>query len=387
MIGAIRMTLEETRERIDAVDAQLLALFNERLDLAADVAAAKRAMGKAIYDPARERQKLYGLAQAAEDTRQAQTVSFFSLLMSMSKAEQARLLSRNDPASPSHSVRAAFEQVDAPFPAAATVACQGVEGAYSQIAATRLFSVPAISFFTTFEGVFRAVRDGFCEYGVLPIENSTAGSVNAVYDLLSEYGFTIVRSLRLKIDHNLMAIPGARLEDIHEVFSHEQALGQCAGYLEGLGLHANVCENTAMAAEMVATSGHGDWAALASRSAAKLYDLQILDEDVQDSDNNYTRFVVISAIPKIYPGANRTSLMLTLKHEPGSLYHVLERFYALDINLVKLESRPIPGRDFEFSFYFDVESPVGSTAFLELIDSLPSVCASCQYLGSYQELL
>ena len=381
------MELDTIRETIDTIDTQLLDLFCTRLELAGDIAQAKQAQGKAIFDPARERTKLLNIATAAPEHLKPQAVSLFSLLMSMNKAEQQRIIHADDPASTSKVVRAALQPVDEPFPAEAMVACQGVEGAYSQIAATKLFHVPGISYFNTFEGVFRAVRDGFCDFGVLPIENSTAGSVNAVYDLLAEYRFTIVRSLRLKIDHNLLARPGVKLEDVREVISHEQAVAQCADYLDTLGVKVTVFENTAEAAAYVAQSDRTDLAALCSRSCAPLYDLNVLAEDVQDSDNNYTRFVVISAEPKIYPGATRTSLMLTLPHEPGSLYRVLERFYALDINLVKLESRPIAGRDFEFMFYFDLDCPVGSTSLDTLLDALDDVCEHYTYFGSYTEVM
>lgn len=381
------MELSDVRARIDAVDAEILRLFNERLDLAADVIAAKKQMDKAVFDPGRERDKLSGIARSVARARQHQAIALFSLLMSMNKAEQQRIAGCAAPDALSNRIRCALKPVDAEFPVTATVACQGVEGAYSQIAATKLFQVPKITYFNTFDGVFRAVRDGFCEYGVLPIENSTAGSVNAVYDLLGQYRFTIVRSLRLKIDHNLLARPGTRIEDVKRVYSHEQALAQCEGYLERHGFAPLVCENTALAAERVARSDEGDVAALASRSCANLYGLSVLDADVQDSDNNYTRFVVVSGTPQIFPGANRTSLMLTISHEPGSLYRVLERFFALDINLIKLESRPIPGRDFEFNFYFDLDCPVGSSSFSALVDSLSDVARQCTYFGSYQEVL
>lgn len=381
------MSLDAIREEIDSIDSQMLELFCRRLDLAADVAAEKAKDHKPVFDPARERTKLLEIAQMAPERLQPQAVSLFSLLMSMNKAEQQRLLHRDDDSSLSASARASLKPIDEPFPATAMVACQGVEGAYSQIAATRLFHVPGIVYFNTFEGVFRAVRDGLCDFGVVPIENSTAGSVNAVYDLLAEYRFSIVRSLRLKVDHNLLAKPGVKLSDVKEVFSHEQAVAQCADYLDGLGVKVTVYENTAEAAEFVAKSDRRDVAALCSRSCADLYDLSIIDEDVQDSDNNYTRFVVISAEPMIYPGATRTSLMLTLTHEPGSLYRVLERFYALDINLVKLESRPIAGRDFEFMFYFDLDCPVGTQALATLLDALDDVCEHYTYFGSYTEVM
>ncbi len=381
------MDLASVRTELDVIDSQLLDLFTQRMNLAARVAAAKAERGKAVYDPAREREKLLDVAKHVPEHLQAQAIALFSLLMSMNKAEQQRIIAKNDQTSRAQRVRAARLSEDTPFPATATVACQGVEGAYSQIAACKLFRVPGISFFNTFDGVFRAVREGFCTFGVLPIENSTAGSVNAVYDLLAKHSFSIVRSLRLKIDHNVLAKPGVRLEDVREVYSHEQAIAQCSGYLDAHGIHAVSCMNTAQAAEMVARSDRTDVAALSSRDCAALYGLDLIDESVQDSDNNYTRFVVISATPQVYPGATRTSLMLTVPHEPGSLFRVLERFYALDINLVKLESRPIPGRDFEFMFYFDIDCPVGANALDTLLDSLDDVCESCTYFGSYTEVM
>lgn len=381
------MDLTEVRTQIDDIDSQLLELFEARMDLARCVAEAKRGMKKAVFDPARERDKLSSLMERAPKELQPQVHSLFSLLMTMNKAEQQRILHADDSESLSARARKAMLPVDETFPALAHVACQGVEGAYSQIAACKLFTVPSISYFTNFEGVFKAVQSGFCEYGVLPIENSTAGSVNQVYDLLAKYRFHIVRGLRLKIDHQLLAKPSTRLEDVKEICSHQQAIAQCASYIEGLGADVTVMENTAMAAQAVAHSERQDLAALSSRACAELYGLETLDADVQDTDSNYTRFVVISATPQIYPGANRTSLLITLKHEPGSLYRVLERFYALDINMVKLESRPIPGRDFEFRFYFDLEAPAGSQVLGELLDSLDEICDQAVYFGTYTEVL
>ena len=193
--------------------------------------------------------------------------------------------------------------------------------------------------------------------------------------------------MRLKIDHNLLAKPGATLADIREVVSHSQAINQCAAYLERLGVRTTVCENTARAAELVSTSGRTDLAALSSRACAELYGLSVLERAVQDSDANYTRFAVISREPAIYPGADRSSIQLTLKSEPGALYRVLERIYALNIDLVKLESRPVPGSDFEFTFYFDLACPAVSPAFATLLDSLDDVCSEMRYFGSYTEVL
>ena len=381
------MDLADIRTRIDAVDEQLLDLFGQRMDLAREVAENKRGTGKAVFDPAREREKLRTVHDAAPEGLSMQATTLFSLLMSMSRAEQVHILNVERADRLSDRIREALVPVDSPFPEVANVACQGVEGAYSQIAATKLFRLPSISYFGTFEGVCRAVRDGFCRYGVLPIENSTAGSVNAVYDLLAEYDFHIVRSLRLRIDHCLLAKPGVKIADIREVTSHEQAVAQCQGLLGRLGVHVTVCENTARAAEKVASSNRTDLAALSSHDCAALYGLEVLEENVQDSDNNYTRFVVISAKPQIFPGASRTSLMLTTKHEPGALYRVLERIYSLGVNIIKLESRPIPGRDLDFMFYFDLDCPVAGGELVQLLDALDDVCDTYRYFGSYTEVI
>lgn len=381
------MDLAEVRTQIDAIDAQMLDLFCQRMALARAVAQSKIQTGKAVFDPARERAKLAHIAAQAPVDLENQAVALFSLLMSMNKAAQLNIMHASRPDAVSKRVRASFLPLESAFPSRVSVCCQGVEGAYSQIAASRLFSIPDISFSPTFDGVFRAVVSGACEFGVLPIENSTAGSVNAVYDLLGSYGCSIVRALRLKIDHNLLALPGVERDEIKEVISHNQALNQCAGYLENLGVRTTVCENTARAAEFVASSGRRDLAALSSLPCAELYGLNAIERNVQDSDANYTRFVVIAREPAVYPGANKTSIQLTLKSEPGALYRVLERIYALNIDLVKLESRPVPGSDFEFTFYFDLACPATSPEFSALLDGLDDVCSSFHYFGSYLEVL
>ena len=268
------------------------------------------------------------------------------------------------------------------------MACQGVEGAYSQIACEKIFKNPFIMYFKNFDGVFTAIEQGLCQYGILPIENSTAGSVKKVYDLMIQHNFSIVRSFRLKVDHNLLANPTTKLSDIKTVYSHEQALNQCAGYLTKLkGVNVVAVENTAVAAEMVANSGRNDVAALCSRNCAELYGLKCLDASVQDQGNNFTRFICISKNLEVYPGADKTSIMMVLPHRPGSLYRVLARLYTLGINVTKLESRPIPDREFEFMFYFDLETSIYSEEFIQLMCELEDLCEEFKYLGSYTEVV
>jgi chorismate mutase/prephenate dehydratase len=203
-----------------------------------------------------------------------------------------------------------------------------------------------------------------------------------------KHKFNIVRSVRLKVDHNLLAIKGTKIENIKEIFSHEQAINQCADFIKSLGqVTVHVVENTAVAAKMVADSGRSDFAALSSRSCANLYGLQCLAGSVQDKGNNYTRFICISKNLEIYPGADRTSIMLVTAHRPGALYKVLSHFYSLGINLVKLESRPLPDRDFEFMFYFDLDASVYNPALAQLLCELEGMCEEFQYLGSYTEII
>jgi len=200
--------------------------------------------------------------------------------------------------------------------------------------------------------------------------------------------FYIVRSVRLKVDHNLVAPKGVKRGDIREIVSHEQAFTQCSGFLEsfGSGVKLTTCENTAAAAEMVANSQRRDIAAISSHRCVSLYDLDCLEKDIQDRSNNYTRFICISKNLEIYPGADRTSIILTVPHEPGSLYKVLGRFYALGINLGKLESRPVPERDFDFMFYLTLETSVYSDALAELLEDISDFSVEFKYLGSYSEV-
>lgn len=378
--------LAECRRKIDQIDTQIRELFLERQAVTADVAAYKAANGKAVLDRSRERANIERASDSVPPELSSYAAVIQTVLMEASRDAQHRLLDLHSDAT--SSIRDALAHQPAYFPLQARVACQGVEGAYQQIAVDRLFRRPQIDFYGNFEEVFQAVESGSADFGVLPVENSTAGSVNRVYDLMYRHDFHIVRSCRLKIDHNLLVRPGTKLQDIRIVYSHEQAIHQCADYLAKLpGARVHVCENTAKAAEHVAQSNRNDVAAIASRDCAPLYGLEILEHSVQDHSNNYTRFATIAKDLTIYPGADRTSLMVVLNHEPGSLYKVLAKFYALDINLIKLESRPIPHRDFEFMFYFDIECPAAAPQFLSLMDSLDDACEECRYLGSYSEVI
>ena len=380
------MELNELRNEINRIDDEILELFLRRMDVAEQVADYKREHDLPIYQPQREREILKKVAEKAGSEMGGYARVLFSMLMELSKSSQNKRSSRE--LELHRKIADAIECTPKLFPRSPMVACQGVEGANSQIACEKMFQNPFILYFKSFESVFSAIEQGLCQYGILPIENSTAGSVKKVYDLMIRHNFSIVRTFRLKIDHNLLAKPGAKLEDIREIYSHEQALNQCGSFLESLpGVKLIAVENTAAAAQMVAESGRRDVAAISSRSCMELYGLQNLASSIQDKDNNRTRFICISKNLEIYPGADKTSIMLILPHRPGALYRVLARLYVLGINVTKLESRPIPDRDFEFMFYFDLDTSIYSEEFVQLMCELDELCEEFRYLGSYSEVV
>lgn len=380
------MDLTEIRKDIDKIDDELVRLFCARMNLSAQVADYKKANNMPILVPARERAILQNVAEKAGPEMADYTRVLYSMLFELSRSYQSK---RNGELSALYEeISQSIERTPKLFPQTPIVACQGVEGAYSQIACEKIFKSPFIMYFKNFEAVFTAIEQGMCQYGILPIENSTAGSVTKVYDLMIKHNFSIVRTFRLKIDHNLLVIPGTQLSDIKTVYSHEQAINQCNEFLQSLsGVNVIPVANTAVAAEMVAKSARHDVAALSSRSCAELYGLECLAASVQDKGNNRTRFICISKNLEIYPGSDKTSIMMILPHKPGSLYRVLARLYTLGINVTKLESRPIPDREFEFMFYFDLETSIYSEEFVQLICELDELCEEFKYLGSYTEVV
>ncbi len=381
------MELTELRDQIDEIDRELVELFKRRMNVSSKVAEYKRQTGMNVLDPSRERALLNKVSELSGEEFEEYTRTLYASILELSRSYQHKKL--GDTSRLYSEITDALENTPKLFPERATVACQGVEGAYSQIASERLFRAPNIMFFSDWEKVFSAIEAGMCRYGVIPIENSTAGSVKKVYDLMISRNFKIVKTVRIKIDHNLLAKQGTRLEDIKEIFSHEQAINQCAGFLSTMFPNAKITrvENTALAAKAVAESDRCDVASLSSRSCAAQYGLEVVASSVQDNGNNHTRFICITNKLEVYPGADRTTLMVVTPHRPGALYRILSRFNALGINLLKLESRPIPDRDFEFMFYFDLESPVYSPSFAQLLAELERECDEFTYLGSYSEVI
>ncbi|MCI8572826.1 MAG: bifunctional chorismate mutase/prephenate dehydratase [Oscillibacter sp.] len=378
------MELSEIRSKIDAVDDQLLNLFLQRMDLAEEVAAYKNEHRLPILNKERERAVLAKVTENAGN-RERYAYHLFSTLFELARSRQAELI--DAPTRVGEQVVASLNAGDQLFPQTGLIACQGVEGGNSQAACDRLFPRGKLMYVKTFEAVAAAVESGLCKFGVLPIENSSNGSVRAVYALLQEHNLSIVRSTRLCIRHELLALPGVKQEEITEIYSHEQAIGQCSRFLNGLnGVKIIPCDNTAAAAKLVAESGNRRAAAISSHPCAALYGLECVNGAIQNSDNNYTRFICIAKDPVIYAGANRISLVLAFDNRPGALYEILSKLAALDINLTKLESCPVAGSDFEFIFFLELEADCRDTSVLAMLEEMERSCAQFQFLGNYAEV-
>ncbi len=378
------MELSEIRTKIDAVDDQLLELFLQRMQLSDEVAAYKNEHRLPILNKQREREILAKVTEKSGD-KERYAYHLFSPRCELARSRQAELID-----APTHveaQVKASLAAGGEVFPQTGLVACQGVEGANSQVACDRILPRGNIVYVKAFQAVASAVESGLCKFGVLPIENSSNGSVRAVYELLQDHKLSVVRSTRLCIRHELLALPGTKLSDITEIYTHEKANGQCSRFLTGLtGVRVVPCGNTAAAAQMVAQRGDKHVAAISSHPCASLYGLECIQDDIQDSDNNYTRFFCVAKDPVIYAGANRISLIIACENKPGALYDILSKLAALGINMTKLESCPVSGRNFEFIFFLELEASVQEPGILPMLEELERSCQSFQFLGSYAEV-
>jgi chorismate mutase/prephenate dehydratase len=377
------ISLDSVRKEIDAIDSQLAQLVKKRIEISSKVALAKKELGLPILDPAREREVLLKAVELVGDEYESEIKHLYSTLFSVSKARQRSILKGQ-----SELVEKINSVARKDLPSRAVVACPGIEGSYAQQAVSRLFSIPTILYFNSFAKVFEAVEKGLCPYGVLPIENSAAGSVVSVYDLMVKHRFSIARAVKVKIDHVLLANPGVKIQSIQEIESHPHALLQCGNFLsKHNNVHVVPGTNTALSAKALSESKSQTKAVIASRACAELYGLDVIAEDVADAKYNHTRFICISRNLEITPDANRFSFMLSLPHRPGALNSIISKFAAIDVNLTKLESRPIPGMDFEFRFTFDFELAHSNPKALELLSELSQdgEIEHFTFLGSYAE--
>ena len=378
------MDLNQIRGQIDAIDDELTRLFTQRMRAVAEVAAYKRENGKAVRDHARERGIVNRVTLQAGEDFAPYVRELYGKIFELSRDRESSLMSiRSDLAGRLEA--ACARDAGQKLPNRGLIACQGTEGAYAQQACEKLFEYPDILYFSTFDGVFNAVEQGMCEYGVLPIENSTAGSVTQVYDLMEKHSFHIVGARKLRIDHHLMRRPGAQ-GPIREIVSHEQALRQCSQFFEANPQYKAVpMANTAVAAEYAATCGRDDVAVIASPICATLYNLESIDDSISNTPSNYTRFICISRDLHIYSDARKVSIMFNVLHEAGSLNRLLSRLAIAGVNVCKLESRPMPGLDGEYRFFFDLEADLRQDGMISLISELEASTQRFVFLGAYAE--
>ncbi len=370
--------LAREREEIDRIDSQLLPLFLKRMECSQRVAEIKGQAGAPVLNVQREREILERVSQKA-GAMGASAAALYQSIMAISRARQHQMLTGDSELRELE--RTASRRMPSPL---GRVVCQGVRGAYSHQAARKLFGgQQELKFVPEFRQVFDQVAQG--ALGVLPVENSAAGSVTAVYDLILQYRFFIVGAVDVGIEHCLAAVEGQREEEITQVLSHPQALSQCSAYIAARGLEAGEFSNTAAAAEHVAREGLAGVAALCSAEAAKRYGLAILRRGVQNTPNNTTRFVAISKEAVLPEEASKISLCFSLPHTTGSLYNVLERFAVCGLNLTKIESRPIPGSQFEYDFYLDFTGCIHDPDTLELVCALNAELPRFSFLGNYSE--
>ncbi len=374
------MDLTELREQIDAIDAGIVELFEQRMDICGQVAQYKIAVGKNVFDKTREAEKLAKVRSLAHDEFNGFcAVELFEQIMSMSRKLQYRLLMESG-----RLESLPFISVDKLDTGNARVVFQGAEGAYSQAAMTQFFGESVDSFHVdSFRDAMDAIEEGSADFAVLPIENSTAGIVSEIYDLLQEYENYIVGEQIIKIEHCLLGVPGAKPEDIRTVYSHPQSLMQSAKYLSLHDWRQVSMQNNAFAAKKVADEGDKSQAAIASEHAGAVYGLEVLQRKVNHSGTNSTRFIIVSGRKIFRKDARKISICFEVPHESGSLYHMLSHFIYNRLNMTKIESRPIEDRNWEYRFFIDFEGNLSDSAVKNALRGLREEARNMKILGNY----
>lgn len=376
------MNLLDLRNEIDELDDELVPLLLKRMDISRRVAEYKVANGIPVLNEKREQEVLELVAKDCGEQGEAMK-TVFSSIMDASRALQHKIIGGGKELRDSVENAIRGESLTAN---GEPIACQGVEGAYSAKAANALFPDSPIIFHKQFEDVFEAVNQNKAKFGIIPVENSTAGSVHESYDLIMKYRFYVVGAYDLKIDHCLCAKAGVEFDDIDNVYSHPQALSQCNIFLKNFDFTGINFNNTAAAAKYVSESDKTNIAAICSESAAKKYGLKIIRKGIQNVTNNTTRFIVISKQLVIDDDAEKISLIFSAPHRAGSLYRVLGRFSMTGLNLTKLESRPVANGNFDYFFYVDILGNVQDEATLDLLCALSDELPEFTFLGNYHEI-
>lgn len=375
------MDLSQLRKEIDDIDGQLIPLLLKRMSISQQVAEYKVKNKIPVLNEQREQEILNNVALKCGDMGEM-IKTVFSATMDASRALQHKIIGGGEELR--ELVNASFSQ-NSLEARGGSIACQGVQGANSASAAEGMFPGSPIKFYTQFEDVFEAVNRGEAKFGVIPVENSTAGSVHEAYDLIMKYRFYVVKACDLGVEHCLCARQGVRYEDITDVYSHPQALSQCNNFITNFDFTGINYSNTAAAAKYVSKSGKNNIAAICSEQAAKEFGLKIIKKGIQNTENNQTRFIVISK-KLIIPGdANKISLIFSVSHKTGSLYRVLGRFSMAGLSLTKLESRPIENKTFNYHFYADVMGSVRDESTLDLMCALSDELPEFEFLGNFNE--
>jgi chorismate mutase/prephenate dehydratase len=375
------LDLGKIRDEIDLVDKQIVELYEARMRLCKDVAEYKIETGKQVLDRSREQDKLKKVKELASGEFDTNGVEdLFKCLMSMSRKMQYSIMAEHGLLQ-----EANFTMLDAILKDNVKVVYQGLEGAYAHDATCQYFGEDADMYHVeTWKDAMEDVKNGKADYAVLPIENSTAGAISQVYDLLIEYDNYIVGETFVKVEHALMSVDGATEDSIEVVFSHPQSLMQCAKFLEE---HRNwkqmSLSNNAVSAKKVKDDNDNHQAAIASVRAAKLYGLNVLREKINSDEDNTTRFFVIGNKKVFEKEARKISICFEIPHEEGSLYGVLSHFMYNELNMTKIESRPIEGRNWEYRFFIDFEGNLSEPAVNNVLRCLKEETMSLKVLGNY----
>ncbi len=343
------MELKNIRQQIDEIDAQIVELFKQRMDCSAAVAESKKNSNTPILNEAREEEVLRGVEERAGVYGNYARLLYENII-ALSRELQYGIVNGNSELR--NTIENAEQQLDTQSDKW-NIACLGAAGSNSHLAAMKFFPNAEISLEKNFDKVFEAVASNKCDFGVLPVENSSAGSVSRVYDLILKYRYFIVGEIDLPIEHCLCAIPQTDISNIEMILSHEQGLSQCSLFISENGYKTKKVGSTSAAAQTVAEEKRINWAAICTKRAADEYNLKVIDKNIQNNDNNCTRFIVISKKAIITESAGKISLCFTLRNRPGSLYTVLSRFASHGFDLTKIESRPIPDSQFDYLFYLD----------------------------------
>lgn len=374
------MDLLDLRRQIDEIDAGIVELYEKRMDISRQVAEYKIENGKKVFDKVREEEKLRSVKALTHSEFNSTGIGeLFEQIMSVSRKLQYRMLTEQ-----CGSGKLPFIKVDSLDTGKARVVFQGAEGAYSQAAMMQYFGDQVNSFHVeTFRDAMIAIDEGRADFAVLPIENSTAGIVSEIYDLLVEFENYIVGEQIIRIEHCLMAVPGTKLEEIKRVYSHPQSLMQSARFLSEYNWQQISMQNNAFAAQKVSGDQDREQAAIASETAAKLYGLQVLVKGVNHSQTNSTRFIIVTNQKIFLEKAKKVSICFEVPHESGSLYHMLSHFIYNHLNMNKIESRPIEGRNWEYRFFIDFDGNLSDSSVRNALRGLREEAINMRILGNY----